>query len=47
METIASLDDSERSFEAVTRDHVIVLYGDHTRDLETLAWILGLQYQLF
>jgi len=44
METIASLDDSERSFEAVSRDPGIVLYGNHARDLEILTGILGLQY---
>jgi len=44
METIASLDDSERSFEAVSRDPGIVLHGDHTRDPEIITGILGLQY---
>jgi len=47
METIASREDSERSFETVFRDYVIDLYSDHIHDLEILAGILGQQYQLF
>jgi hypothetical protein len=33
--------------EAVSRDHVIVLYGDHPRDFEILAGVLGLEAKIF
>lgn len=33
--------------QAVSRDHVVVIYGDYARDLEILAEVLGLQYLLF
>ena len=33
--------------EAASRDHVIVLYGDHQRDFEILAGILGLEAKIF
>jgi L-fucose isomerase-like protein len=32
-------------FENVSRDHVIVVYGDHQRDFEILADILGLEFK--
>jgi L-fucose isomerase-like protein len=34
-------------FEHVSRDHVVVLYGDHGRDFEILAGVLGLQFCKF
>ena len=33
--------------EAVSRDHVIVMYGDHQRDFEILADLLGLEAKVF
>jgi hypothetical protein len=33
--------------EAVSRDHVVVLYGDHQRDFEILAGVLGLEPKIF
>lgn len=33
--------------EAASRDHVIVLYGDHQRDFEILAGVLGLEAKIF
>jgi L-fucose isomerase-like protein len=33
--------------EAVSRDHVIVIYGDHQRDFEILAGVLGLEAKIF
>lgn len=33
--------------EAVSRDHVVVLYGDHQRDFEILAGFLGLEAKIF
>jgi L-fucose isomerase-like protein len=33
--------------EAVSRDHVVVIYGDHQRDFEILAGVLGLEAKLF
>jgi L-fucose isomerase-like protein len=33
--------------EAVSRDHVVVLYGDHQRDFEILAGVLGLEAKVF
>ena len=33
--------------EAVSRDHVIVIYGDHQRDFEILAGVLGLEAKVF
>jgi hypothetical protein len=32
---------------AVSRDHVVVLYGDHQRDFEILAGVLGLEAKIF
>jgi len=32
---------------AVSRDHVVILYGDHLRDFEILAGILGLEAKIF
>ncbi|MGC9468498.1 MAG: L-arabinose isomerase family protein [Anaerolineae bacterium] len=34
-------------FEAVSRDHVIVQYGDHVRDFEILADVLGLEFSAY
>jgi hypothetical protein len=34
-------------FENVSRDHVVVVYGDHVRDYEILAGILGLEAHIF
>ena len=33
--------------EAVSRDHVVVIYGDHQRDFEILAGVLGLEAKIF
>jgi hypothetical protein len=33
--------------EAVSRDHVVVIYGDHQRDFEILADVLGLEPKIF
>ena len=33
--------------EAVSRDHVVVIYGDHQRDFEILAGVLGLEPKIF
>jgi hypothetical protein len=33
--------------EAVSRDHVVVMYGDHQRDFEILAGVLGLEAKVF
>ena len=33
--------------EAVSRDHVVILYGDHQRDFEILAGVLGLEAKIF
>jgi L-fucose isomerase-like protein len=33
--------------EAVSRDHVVVVYGDHQRDFEILAGVLGLEPRIF
>ena len=33
--------------EAVSRDHVVVVYGDHQRDFEILAGVLGLEAKIF
>jgi hypothetical protein len=33
--------------EAVSRDHVVVIYGDHLHDFEILAGVLGLEYHPF
>jgi hypothetical protein len=33
--------------EAVSRDHVVVLYGDHLREFEILAKMLGLEAIIF
>src|SRR5215216_1809656 len=33
--------------DAVSRDHVVVLYGDHQRDFEILAGVLGLEAKIF
>jgi hypothetical protein len=33
--------------EAVSRDHVVVIYGDHQRDFEILAGVLGLEAKVF
>jgi L-fucose isomerase-like protein len=33
--------------EAVSRDHVVVIYGDHQRDFEILAGVLGLEAKTF
>ena len=33
--------------DAVSRDHVVVLYGDHQRDFEILAEVLGLEAKIF
>ena len=33
--------------EAVSRDHVVVVYGDHQRDYEILAGVLGLEAKVF
>ena len=33
--------------EAVSRDHVVILYGDHQRDFEILAGVLGLEPKIF
>jgi hypothetical protein len=33
--------------EAVSRDHVVVIYGDHERDFEILAGVLGLEAKIF
>src|SRR5215211_425582 len=33
--------------EAVSRDHVVVLYGDHQRDFEILAGVLDLEAKIF
>ena len=33
--------------EAVSRDHVVVIYGDHQRDFEILARVLGLEAKVF
>ncbi len=34
-------------FDSVSRDHVVVVYGDHQRDFEILARVLGLEFQAF
>lgn len=34
-------------FEQVSRDHVVVVYGDHLRDFEILAGVLGLKFLAF
>ena len=37
-----------RSFEeAASRDHVVIVYGDHQRDFEILAGVLGLEAKIF
>jgi L-fucose isomerase-like protein len=33
--------------EAVSRDHVVVIYGEHQRDFEILAGVLGLEAKVF
>ena len=33
--------------EAVSRDHVVILYSDHQRDFEILAGVLGLEAKVF
>src|SRR5215213_6526292 len=33
--------------EAVSRDHVVILYGDHQRDFEILAGVLGQEAKIF
>jgi hypothetical protein len=33
--------------EAVSRDHVAVIYRDHQRDFEILAGVLGLEAKVF
>jgi hypothetical protein len=33
--------------EAVSRDHVVIVYGDHQRDFEILAGVLGLEARIF
>ena len=32
---------------AASRDHVVILYGDHQRDFEILAVVLGLEAKIF
>jgi L-fucose isomerase-like protein len=44
---LLELDNLHDFFEDVSRDHVIVMYGDHRRDLEILANVLGLNYQTY
>jgi hypothetical protein len=37
-----------RGFEgAVSRDHVVIIYGDHRRDFEILSSVLGLEAKIF
>jgi hypothetical protein len=33
--------------EAASRDHVVIVYGDHQRDYEILAGVLGLEAKVF
>ncbi|MAT45037.1 MAG: hypothetical protein CL609_22115 [Anaerolineaceae bacterium] len=44
---LLELNDLHGFFEEVSRDHVIVIYGDHQRDLEILANVLGLEFQTY
>jgi hypothetical protein len=37
-----------RGFEdAVARDHLVIIYGDHRRDFEILAGVVGSEAKLF
>ena len=44
---LLELDNLPDFFENVSRDHVVVVYGDHQRDFEILAGVLGLNFQAF
>ncbi len=41
------LDNLKAFFENVSRDHVVVLYGDHGRAFEILAGVLGLNFDVY
>lgn len=44
---LLELKDLHGFFEAVSRDHVIVIYGDHQREMEILASVLRLDYETY
>ena len=40
-------DDLNAFVDDISREHTVILYGDHAEALKTLAGVLGLEYRLY